>query len=406
MDTNRLALLGGEMTRQVAWPSWPVFEQDEILAVKNVLESGRVNYWTGEECTNFEDEFAACVGRRHAIALANGTVALELALVAYGIGPGDEVIVPARTFIASASCVVMRGATPVVADIDPITQGLSAETIKVVLTEKTRAVVVVHLAGIPCDMDPIMDLAKEKNLIVIEDCAQAHGGRYRGKALGSIGDCAAFSFCQDKIMTTGGEGGIFATDDDDVWQKAWAWKDHGKSWAAVHETSHPSGFRWLHESFGTNWRMTEMQAAIGRCQLTKLEAWVERRSQNARILEECLGKVPGIRTIKVPEWASPAWYKYYFFVAPDQLNSGWDRTRIVDAIVAEGVPCLVGSCSEIYLEQAFVRVGFGPKHRLPEASRMGETSLMLQIHPTLGDQEMNDACRAVRKVMSVAAGEK
>lgn len=406
MDMNELALFGGEMTRISVWPSWPVFEPDEVLAVNSVLESGQVNYWTGDECKKFESEFAAYVGRHHAIALANGTVALELALVAYGVGPGDEVVVPARTFIASASCAVVRGATPIVADIDPITQGLSAETIKAVLTEKTRAIVVVHLAGMPCDMDPIMELARERGLIVIEDCAQAHGGRYRGRPLGSIGDCATFSFCQDKIMTTGGEGGIFVTDDDDVWRKAWAWKDHGKSWAVVHETSHPSGFRWLHQSFGTNWRMTEMQAAIGRRQLAKLDVWVGRRSQNAKILEETLAKVPGVRTIKIPEWASPAWYKYYFFVDPNQLRSGWDRTRIVDAIVAEGVPCLVGSCSEIYLEQAFVDAGLGPKHRLPVAARIGETSLMLQIHPTLGSQEMNDACKAVAKVMSVAAGER
>jgi dTDP-4-amino-4,6-dideoxygalactose transaminase len=401
---SKLALVGGEAVRKAPWPAWPFFEQDEIDAAANVLASGRVNYWTGDECKAFEREFAAYVGRRYCIALANGTLALELALVAYGIGPGDEVVVPSKTFIASASCVVVRGATPVIADIDPVTQGVSAETIAAVLTERTRAIIVVHLAGIPCDMAPIMRLAKDRGLVVIEDCAQAHGGRYRGDMLGSFGHCSAFSFCQDKIMTTGGEGGLFLTDDKDVWRRAWAYKDHGKSWATVHEAAHPAGFRWLHESFGTNWRMTEMQAAIGRRQLMKLDDWIERRTRNAALLEAGLKDVPGIITVAMPGWAEPAYYKYYAFVDPTKLAEGWNRTRIVDAIAAEGVPCFVGSCGEIYREKAFSQAGLGPEERLPEAMRQGETSLMFLIHPTLGEAEMSDACRAVKKVMAVAVG--
>lgn len=399
---SMLAVVGGEALRKAPWPTWPQFEQDEIDAVSAVLASGRVNYWTGEECRVFEQEFASYIGRRYCIALANGTLALELALVAHGIGVGDEVVVPAKTFIASASCVVACGATPVIADIDPVTQGVSAETIAAALSERTRAIVVVHLAGIPCDMAPIMQLAAERNLVVIEDCAQAHGGRYRGSMLGSIGHCAAFSFCQDKIMTTGGEGGLFLTDDEEVWRRAWAYKDHGKSWAAVHEADHPPGFRWLHESFGTNWRMTEMQAAIGRRQLAKLDDWVQRRTQNAALLEAGFKGIPGIVTVDMPDWAEPAYYKFYAFVDPTMLAEGWDRTRVVDAIVAEGVPCFVGSCSEIYRERAFANAGLGPEGRLPEAMRQGETSLMFLVHPTLGEAEMRDTCCAVEKVMSAA----
>lgn len=401
---SKLAMVGGEAVRKAPWPAWPFFEQDEIDAASAVLASGRVNYWTGEECRSFEREFASYVGRRYCIALANGTLALELALVAYGIGVGDEVVVPSKTFIASASCVVVRGATPVVADIDPVSQGLSAETIAAVLTERTRAVIVVHLAGIPCDMAPIMQLAKDRGLIVIEDCAQAHGGRYRGGMLGSLGHCSAFSFCQDKIMTTGGEGGLFLTDDEDVWRRAWAYKDHGKSWATVHEAEHPPGFRWLHESFGTNWRMTEMQAAIGRRQLAKLDGWIQRRTRNAAFLEAGLKGIPGIVTVAMPDWAEPAYYKYYVFVDPTKLLEGWDRTRIVDSIVAEGVPCFVGSCGEIYREKAFSQACLGPAERLPEAMRQGETSLMFLVHPTLDEPEMRDVCRAVKKVMAVAVG--
>lgn len=401
---SKLAIHGGERLRKSPWPAWPYFAPDEIDAAARVLTSGKVNYWTGEECRAFEHEFAEYVGRRYCIALANGTLALELALLAHDIGPGDEVIVPAKTFIASASCVVARGAIPVIADIDPVTQGLSAATIEAVMSKRTKAVIVVHLAGMPCDMDPIMTLARKKGLVVIEDCAQAHGGAYRGNKLGSLGDCAAFSFCQDKIMTTGGEGGVFLTDDEKVWRRAWAYKDHGKSWSAVFEKEHPPGFRWLHESFGSNWRMTEMQAAIGRRQLAKLDAWVERRNINAMALESGLGSIAGIRLVSLPEWADSAYYKYYAFLDTSKLISGWDRTRVVDAISAEGIPCFVGSCSEIYLEEAFRNAGFGPQTRLPEAKRQGDTSLMLLVHPTLDEIDMSDACFAVAKVMAEATG--
>lgn len=401
---TRLAIDGGTPVRHASWAPWPVFEQDEIDAVTAVLTSGRVNYWTGSECQAFEDEFASYVGRRYGIALANGTVALELALFAHGIGAGDEVIVPARTFIASASCVVMRGAVPVVADIDPVTQGLSADTIRPALTDRTRAIIVVHLAGMPCDMAPIIALAEERNLLVIEDCAQAHGGRYRGQALGSLGHCAAFSFCQDKIMTTGGEGGMFVTDDEASWRRAWAYKDHGKSWEAVHERKHPPGFRWLHESFGTNWRMTEMQAAIGRRQLMKLDQWIASRTRNASIMAASLQNVPGLRIPPTPDWAESAHYKFYVFINPAQLRQRWDQTRIIQAVNAEGVPCFAGSCSEIYRERAFVDAGFAPQQRFPEAALQGETSLMFLVHPTLCDVDMDDACKAVAKVMAVALG--
>lgn len=401
---SKLAIFGGERLRKSPWPVWPSFEQDEIDAATSVLASGRVNYWTGEECRSFEREFAEYLGRRYCIALANGTLALELALLAHDVGLGDEVIVPAKTFIATASCVVARGAVPVVADISPVTQGLSAGTIESVLTERTKAIIVVHLAGIPCDMDPIMELAEKHGLIVIEDCAQAHGGRYRGRKLGSIGHCAGFSFCQDKIMTTGGEGGVFVTDDEDIWRRAWAYKDHGKNWAAVFEKKHPSGFRWVHESFGSNWRMTEMQAAIGRRQLVKLDAWVARRKSNAMILDEGFHAIRGLMPTVLPDWAEPAYYKYYAFLDTTKLVKGWNRTRVVDAINAEGVPCFVGGCSEIYREKAFQNSGFGLDKRLPEAMRQGDASLMLLVHPTLSTADMKDALRAVAKVMAVATG--
>ncbi|MBX3675635.1 MAG: DegT/DnrJ/EryC1/StrS aminotransferase family protein [Rhodocyclaceae bacterium] len=388
--------------RAIPFPPWPIFGEDEIRAVGEVLAGGRVNYWTGDACRRFEEEFAVFTGTQHAISLANGTLALELALFALDIGPGDEVIVPARTFIASASCVVARGAVPVVADIDPVSQNLTVDAVRQKLTSRTRAIIAVHLAGWPCDMDPIMALARERGIKVVEDCAQAHGATYKGRSVGSLGDCAAFSFCQDKIMTTGGEGGMLVTDDTCLWERAWAYKDHGKSYDAVFNRDHPPGFRWLHESFGSNFRLTEMQAAIGRLQLGKLPQWLQARRSNAAMLDQGFAAIPGLRVTRPPNGIGHAYYKYYAFVAPEKLAPGWDATRINEAVNAEGVPCFAGSCSEIYLERAFVNRGWGLPERLPAARLLGDTSLMFMLHPTLGESEMTDTIRAVSKVMRAA----
>lgn len=400
--SSNLAIDGNEPIRRQPFSPWPYYAPDEIEAVTRVLTSGRVNYWTGTECVQFEAEYAEHVGVQHAITLSNGTLALELALYALGIGPGDEVVVPSRTFIASASCVVARGATPVVADIDPVSQNLTSETIRAVLTPRTRAIIAVHLAGWPCEMAPIMALAREYGLYVIEDCAQAHGARYQGRPVGGFGDMAAFSFCQDKIISTGGEGGMMLTNNTPLWEKAWAYKDHGKSYDAVFRREHAPGFRWLHESFGSNWRMTEMQAAIGRLQLGRLDEWVTMRRSHAAILEKGFVTIPGLRLTPETSDVKHAHYRYYAFLDPNKLRQEWDQTRVIAAIHAEGVPCFVGSCSEIYREKAFSGQGWQPPYRHPVAKRLGETSLAFLVHPTLTTQDMQDTCKAVDRVMRAA----
>ena len=384
------------------FPMWPQYGDDEIAAVTDVLASGRVNYWTGALCREFEKEYAAHTGRQHAIALHNGTLALELALYAFGIGPGDEVITTPRTFIASASCVIMRGAKPVFADVDRDSQNITAATIERVITDKTKALVPVHLAGWPCAMDEIMALAERRKLIVIEDCAQAHGATYKGSPVGSFGHAAAFSFCQDKIITTGGEGGMLVLDDEDVWSRAWSYKDHGKNYDAVYNREHLPGFRWLHESFGTNWRMLEMQAAIGRLQLKKLSAWVGQRRANAAVLTERFRVITGLRLTIPPKQIGHAYYKYYVFIEPAALKSGWNRDRIMTKIMDAGVPCFSGSCSEIYLEAAFEGTGSRPPQRLSVARELGETSLMFVVHPTLRDADMHRMADVVQAVMQEA----
>lgn len=378
---------------------WPSYTPEEIEAVARVLASNRVNYWTGSECREFEREFARWCGCEYAVALSNGTLALDVALEALGIGAGDEVIVTPRSFMASVSCVVTAGATPVFADVDRDTQNLSAATIERALTPRTRAIVCVHLAGMPCDMDPIMELARDRGLKVIEDCAQAHGARYKGRSVGTIGDVGAWSFCQDKIMTTGGEGGMVTTNDRDLWSRMWSYKDHGKSWESVYEKAHPPGFRWVHDSFGTNWRMLEMQAVIGRIQLGRMAQWTERRTAIASRLGEALRASRAVRLPSVPDWATHAYYRLYAFVRPEQLADGWTRDRIIDELRAHGVPCFQGSCPEIYLEKAFDGTGWRPAKRLAVARELGETSLAFLVHPTLTDTEIGKMCMGIEAVI-------
>ncbi len=388
--------------RTAPLPPWPHFAPDEVEAAAAVLRSGKVNYWTGEQGHAFEREFADFVGCRHAVALANGSVALEAALHALDIGPGDQVVVPSRTFIASASCAVMRGATPVMADVDRDSGTLTAATARAALTPRTKAILAVHLGGWPCDMDPILALARERGLKVIEDCAQSLGAAYKGRLTGSLGHIAAFSFCQDKIMTTGGEGGMVTCSDPALADRVWSLKDHGKSFDACYNRSHPPGFRWVHDSFGTNWRMTEMQSALGCAVLPKVPEFLRLRRRNAEILFDLFKAIPGLRVPTPGADVAPAFYKFYAYLEPAHLASGWDRDRIMEAIAAEGIFCQSGSCSELYLEKAFPPQ-MRPPARLPIARELGETSLMFLVHPTLSEDDMRDTAEAVRKVMRVAA---
>lgn len=377
---------------------WPSFTQEEADAVSQVLLSNKVNYWTGTECREFEKEFAVWAGTDYAVALANGTLALDVALQAMGIGEGDEVIVTPRSFIASVSTVVNAGAIPVFADVDNNTGNISATTIAPKITDKTKAIICVHLTGWPCDMDEIMALAKQHNLWVIEDCAQAHGAKYKGKPVGSIGHVGAWSFCQDKIMTTGGEGGMVTTNDKALWQKMWEYKDHGKNYDSIYHKQHPPGFRWLHDSFGTNWRMMEMQAVIGRIQLKKMAEWTKIRTQNAKILRDALTQFAGEQQfLRIPDIefhqvmgsdSVHAYYKYYVYVRPENLPENINRDSILNALNEKKIPCFSGSCSEIYLEKAFDNHPSRPKARLTVAKELGETSLMFLIHPTLTTNEM------------------
>ena len=382
--------------------SWPSFDKQEIDAVSGVLSSNKVNYWTGGQCRDFELEFARFCNARYAISIANGTLALDLALKSLDIKPGDEVIVTSRTFIASVSTIINIGAIPIFADVDLDSQNITLNSIRNKVTKKTKAILCVHLAGWPCEMDGVMDIANEFDLYVIEDCAQAHGAKYKGKSVGSIGHVGCWSFCQDKIMTTGGEGGMVTTNDEHLWRKMWAYKDHGRSYEAVYEREHPKGFKWLNESFGMNYRMIEIQAVIGRIQIKKMPDWHAKRINNAKKIWNSARQCKGLRVPDIPDYIDHAAYKCYVFIKENQLKNGWNRGRVIDEISGLGVPCSYGSCSEVYLEKAFDNSGFRPKERLANAKELGETSLMFLVHPTLTEDEIQQTCDAITSVMDLA----
>lgn len=385
-------------------PGWPSFSNQEAIAVSNVIKSNLVNYWTGDNCKEFEKEFSIWTGSKFSISLSNGTVALDLALIALGIKSGDEVIVTPRSFIASAASVVNIGARPIFSDVDPLTGNITAKNIREKITKKTKAVICVHLGGIPCEMDEIMKLSKEHKLFVIEDCAQAHGAQYKGRSVGSIGDVGAWSFCQDKIMTTGGEGGMITTNNKDLWKKMWSYKDHGKNYNLVTSSSTKTGFKWLHDSFGTNWRMTEMQAVIGRIQLKKMDKWNKIRQRNANAIIDSLNKFPGLVEVpSFPNYTNQAFYRVYCYIKPSHLSKGWTRDKIIDEINSKGVPCFSGACPEIYREKAFVNSSFKLEGRLPNAKLLGENSLAFLCHPTLRLQDLRFMKSNIEKVLDGAS---
>jgi len=382
---------------------WPSFTKEEVDAVSDVLLSNKVNYWTGSKCREFEQEFSDWCEVKYSVALANGTLALDSAFKAINVGIGDEVIVTSRTYIASVSAIVNAGAFPVFVDVELDSQNIYPNSIRSKITKNTKAIVCVHLAGWPCEMDEIMKIASEHNLFVIEDCSQAHGAKYKEKPVGSIGHIGCWSFCQDKIISTGGEGGMVTTNSESLWQKMWSYKDHGKDYKSSHQPVSSNIYRYIHESFGTNWRMTEMQAVIGQIQLKRMNFWHTERLKNATKIWGAAKECKALRVPIIPNHIEHAAYKCYVFVETSLLKLNWTRERLIEEIKKLGVPCYSGSCSEVYLENSFNDTEFQPKVRLENAKKLGEESLMFLVHPTLSNDEIQKTCEAILRVMKMAS---
>ena len=386
---------------------WPQYSQTEIEAAMNVLCTGKVNYWTGHECKAFEKEFANYIGSKFGVALANGTVALEACYRAIGIREGDEIITTPRTFIATSMAAINLGAKTIFADVDINTGCISHSTIEPLITKKTKAISVVHLGGWPADMENICKIANKHKLYVIEDCSQAHGAKIKiddvYQSVGSFGHISCWSFCQDKIISTAGEGGMITTNDTQIFQKIWSYKDHGKSYEAVHNQKRSTGYRYLHEELGSNYRMTEMQASIGRIQLKNLDETQKIREKNADILLSTLNKLDILRIPTPPKSVKHAWYKFYAFLNKDNLSKDWSRDKIINTLTNDGFPAFSGSCGEIYLEECIKRLNMNPSKRLKNAKNLGETSLCFLVDPLISNNEMHEYATNIRKVLESAS---
>lgn len=377
---------------------WPQINDKMINRVSDVLKSGKLNQWNNNSVKEFETKFAKYIGCNYAVAVFNGTVALELCIKTLGLKEDDEVIVTPRTFIASASCCAYYGIKPVFVDVDINSQNITLETIKSAITEKTKAVILVHLAGWPCELEEICNYCREKGIYIIEDCAQAHGAKYKEKSVGTWGDINAWSFCQDKIITTGGEGGMVTTNCPHLYKKAWSIKDHGKDYDTVFNKQHPPGFRWLHKNIGTNWRMLPMQAVIGIEALELLDSWVDHRRKIASIYNENLKELASKGNIRLTfpgEDIFHSYYKYYFFIKSDKFKI--TRDEIIQKINNNEIVATVGSCSEIYLEKALNQ--FKPEENLSNTKKLFETSIMLLCDPTISEEKSLENIKIIKDIL-------
>jgi len=390
--------------------SYPYFNVSTLKRVQQVLKSGRVNYWTGKECKEFEKEFSKYIGNKYSVTLSNGSVALELALKALNLKKGDEIIVSPRSFVISASCVLNLGLKPVFADID-YNGNLSIEGIKKVFKKNIRAIILVHLNGLSCDLDPILKFVKRKKLFLIEDCSQAHGAIYKGKKVGCFGDISTWSFCQDKIISTGGEGGMISTNNKKLWLKIWSMKDHGKNYKNAILKKKNIGFKWLHDDFGSNYRMTEVQAVIGREQLKLLDKQIKKRNLIADLyLNGLKSYYQQYKVLKKPDFkcktcsfkhiqkkcnqCTHAFYRLNLFINKNKIN----QKKLLEKLIKNKINCGVGSCPEIYREKIFNKLKFYPKKRLLKARLLGETSIMFPINP---QRKLNEVIKEIKKIKQI-----
>lgn len=417
---QQLAINGGSKTVVGDLPGWPQFCDEAKQAAMETLDSGKVNYWTGKKGVEFEEKFASFNGVGFAISTNSGTSALHTALAAMGIGPGDEVIVPSYTFIATSFCVLQAGAIPVFADVNRHDHCISVEDVERKITPRTKAIIPVHLYGNVCDMDPILELARKHDLRILEDCAQAHGATYKGRRVGSLGDAGAFSFCQSKAFTTGGEGGAIITSDENLAWECRSFRDHGYNVRErVRLLELEQKLPYIHDRVGYNYRLTEMQSAIGIHELARFESWnLANRQRNGQILLDSLSELSEILYLPI----HTAERQNGFFVFPITLNMDQidcDMKAFLNALTAEGVPNHPVFWPQCYQESAYrEQHGFGEVNfpfkskeytdpasadyttvKCENAAWHQDRTFITVVHPTLDEAQMHAIATGIKKVI-------
>jgi len=399
-----------------AYHTWPHYTQSEAEIIKQVLLSNKVNYWTGTETRKFEIEFKHTIRCRYTIAVSNHDAAFDLALLGLDIQSGDEVILSPLTDFYSINSLVAIGATPIFADVCPQTNNITHETVAEVISAQTKAVVCLHYAGLPCDMDPILDLAFSKNLSVVEDCSQALGAQYKGHPVGSLGDISYFSFSDDAIVTTAGEGGMVATNKFQFWDRMRAHKDGGKSFDKMTYLM-PINDKLVHDRFGTNLRMTELQGAIGRLQLKNIKRWNVKRNAYLTSIWKTVSAIDGlfapldshssnVLAGDLQDQIIHGGYKCIVLVDPLTLNPGWDRDAIVEELQELGVPCYSAKYEEVYHQTAVKEARLCPAEILHGAQYFSEHGILFDVHPALSIKDVDKICRDIKAIMQYASGQK
>ena len=390
----------------------PFYSNKSIQKIGPLLKSGKVNYWSGNECKKFEQEFSNYLGNKYSLAVSNGSVALEMALKALSFNKRDKIIVSPRSFIMSASCTLSVGLKPVFADVDD-NGNLSIEGIKKVYSKNVRAIILVHLNGLSCDLDPIMKFAKKNKIFLIEDCSQAHGAIYKGKKVGTFGDISTWSFCQDKIISTGGEGGMISTNNKKLWLKCWSLKDHGKNYNSCFVKKHKIGFKWLHDNLGSNYRMTEMQALLGREQLKILDKQIKKRNIIANLyLNGLKDYYEKYNILKKPDFEyktsywmgskktrnknTHAFYRLNLYINKDKI----EQLKLIEQFNKKKINCGIGSCPEIYREKIFKNLNFYPKKRLSNAKLLGEISIVFPINPNRALKKIKWEINSIKQILN------
>ncbi len=373
--------------------NWPHFTKKEINSVIQVLKSGKVNYLNGNEGLKFEKNFSKFTNSKYSIAVSNGTNALELALKAIDLKFGDEVIVTSKSFIASASCVVALGAVPIFADVEINSQNISLDSIRQLINKKTKAIICVHIGGWPCDILKLLKICKIYKIKLIEDCSQAHGAKVNNKSVGSFGDFGTWSFCNDKIISTGGEGGMITTNSYKNYQKIWSLKDHGKNIKKYLNIKNNYSFRYIHDSFGSNFRLTEMQSSIGNAQLLYIKERVKLRQRNANQYIKNFKNCKFIITPIIPKNITHSFYRLYLRFNFKFIKKNWNKNKIINKLNKLGFECSEGACSEIYNEKCFRNSKFKVKKSLKNCVELSKSSFALKVDHTISLQTINTQCK-------------
>ena len=378
------------MNKKLFQSLWPSFTSKEINQVSLILKSGKVNYWTGKYCKIFEKNFSNYHKIKYSVTVNSGTSALECAIKSLNLKQGSEIITTPRSYYTSASSIINCGMKPKFSDISIDSQNLDPIKLEKSINKKTKAIICVHLSGYPCDMNRILKIAKENKIYVIEDCSQAHGASILNKKVGSFGDISAWSFCQDKIISTGGEGGMVATNKLTLYKKVLSIKDNGRNYEKIKRISYSGSFNYIHDFIGSNYRMTEIQAIIGISQLKRLDQMILRRNSNAKVFNNYFHDLDNIFLLLQNSKNTNAYYRYYLFVKKSK-----NQKILINKIRSKGIECIAGSCPEIYLEKYFknnfkVKEMFGAKY-------LATRSVCLKVDQTLDIKIIHQQAKIIRK---------